>query len=97
MIIYWYETRKCFSFGKIYEVKKMKKKENKKLEKKEKKSKKERKPSYLKEVKMEMKNVSFPSAKEVLKYTFATIFIVLFLVFLFLGLTALLSMIKGAM
>ncbi len=67
-----------------------------KKEKKEKKLKKEKKPSYLKEVKMEMKNVSFPSFKEVLHYTFATIFIVSFLIVLFLGLTALLSMIKGA-
>ena len=62
--------------------------------KKEKKNKKEKKTSYLKEVRSEMKKVTFPSAKEVVKYTFATICIVAFLVVFFLLLTALMSAIK---
>ena len=78
-----------------------------KKEKKEKnKTKKVKKPSYLKEelkeevteeVKAEMKKVTFPSFKEVCKYTFATILIVAFLIGFFLLLTALLSWVKGAL
>jgi len=73
----------------------MAKKEKK--NKKEKKQKKERKPGYLKEVINEMKNVTFPTGKEVIKYTIATIGIVVFLVVFFLLLTALLSWVKGAL
>lgn len=70
----------------------------KEKEKKNKKSKvkKEKKPGYLKEVKMEMKKVTFPTSKEIAKYTIATILIVAFLVFFFLLVTAILSGIKGA-
>ena len=57
---------------------------------------KSKKPSYLKEVKGEMKKVSFPSAKEVTTYTIATIVIVALLISFFLLLTALLSLVKGA-
>ena len=57
---------------------------------------KSKKPSYLKEVKGEMKMVSFPSAKEVTTYTIATIVIVALLIAFFLLLTALLSWVKGA-
>lgn len=57
---------------------------------------KSKKPSYLKEVKGEMKKVSFPSAKEVTTYTIATIVIVALLIAFFLLLTALLSWVKGA-
>ena len=57
---------------------------------------KSKKPSYLKEVKGEMKKVSFPSAKEVTTYTIATIVIVALLISFFLLLTALLSWVKGA-
>ena len=64
--------------------------ENKKKEKKQK----EKKTSYLKEVRSEMKEVTFPSAKEVVKYTFATICIDAFVVVFFLLLTALVSAIK---
>ncbi len=60
------------------------------------KAEKSKKPSYLKEVKGEMKKVSFPSAKEVTTYTIATIVIVALLIAFFLLLTALLSWIKGA-
>jgi len=56
--------------------------------------KKEKKPSYIKEVKSEMKKVTFPTAKEVVKYTFATIIIVLFLIIFFLLLSALLAWVK---
>lgn len=63
--------------------------------KKEKKNKKARKPSFLKEVVSEMKKVSFPTGSEVVKYTFATVVIVVFLALFFLGLTALLSWVKG--
>ena len=59
-------------------------------------AKKAKKPSYLKEVKNEMKNVSFPSAKEVIKYTLATILIVAFLVGFFLLLSAFMSWLKEA-
>lgn len=59
-----------------------------------KKEKKNKKPSYLKEVKEEMKKVSFPSKKEVLKYTIATILIVALLTILFIGLSALLAWVK---
>ena len=61
-----------------------------------KKTKKAKKTSYLKEVKNEMKKVSFPSAKEVIKYTFATILIVAFLVGFFLLLSAFMSWLKEA-
>ena len=59
--------------------------------------KKVKKGSYLKEVSQEMKKVTFPSAKEVAKYTFATICIVAFLIAFFLGLSALLSWVKEVM
>ena len=60
------------------------------------KAEKSKKPSYLKEVKGEMKKVSFPSAKEVTTYTIATIVIVALLIAFFLLLTALLSWVTGA-
>ena len=70
-----------------------------KKEKKQKKEKvkKEKKPSYFHEVKEKMKKVSFPSTKEVTKYTVATICIVAFLVVFFLLLTSLLYWIKGVL
>lgn len=68
-----------------------------KKEKKQKKEKKTRKPSYLKEVISEMKKVTFPSKKEVIKYTIATIIIVIFLMCFFLLMAALLSWVKGVL
>lgn len=68
----------------------------KKEKKKVKKEKKDKKPSYFKEVKAEMKKVTFPTGKEVFKYTVATILIVALLVVFFLLLSALLSWVKGA-
>ena len=72
----------------------------KEFEKKEKKSKtkkvkKERKPGYLKEVNMELKKVTFPTLKDVVKYTFATILFCVVLVCFFLLLNLLLSGLKG--
>lgn len=68
----------------------------KKEKKKVKKEKKNKKPSYFKEVKAEMKKVTFPTGREVFKYTVATILIVALLVVFFLLLSALLSWVKGA-
>lgn len=68
----------------------------KKKEKVEKvKKQKDRKPGYLKEVKGELKKVSFPSFKEVMKYTLATILFCVVLVGFFLLLNLLLSGLKG--
>lgn len=61
--------------------------------KKERKTK-EKKQGYLKSVFKEMKNVTFPSKKEVVEYTIATIVIVILLVGFFIGLSALLSWVK---
>ena len=76
--------------AKVKEEKETKKQKKNKKETKQK----EKKTNYLKEVRSEMKKVTFPSAKEVLKYTLATICIVAFLVAFFLLLTALMSAIK---
>ncbi len=78
----------------ISEKKTTKKDTEKKV--KDKKTKKEKKPGYFKEVKGEMKQVTFPSSKEIVKYTIATIVIVAFLVAFFLLISAALSWIKGA-
>ncbi len=71
----------------------------KKEELKEKKSKKtvtkEKKNGYLKEVRMELKKVSFPSFKDVMKYTLATIVFCGLLVLFFLLLNLALSGVKG--
>ncbi|MCI8574854.1 MAG: preprotein translocase subunit SecE [Bacilli bacterium] len=68
----------------------------KKKEKVEKvKKQKEHKPGYLKEVKGELKKVTFPSFKEVMKYTLATILFCVVLVGFFLLLNLLLSGLKG--
>ncbi len=50
---------------------------------------------YLKEVRHEMKKVTFPKFKEVMKYTLATIVFCLVLVGFFLLLNLLLSVVKG--
>lgn len=62
---------------------------------KKKKVKKDKKPGYLKEVRSEMKKVTFPSFKNVMKYTVATIVFCGLLVGFFLLLNLLLSGIKG--
>ncbi len=60
-----------------------------------KKVKKDHKPGYLKEVKTELKKVSFPSFKDVMKYTLATLVFCGVLVVFFLLLNLLLSVVKG--
>lgn len=67
------------------------------MAKKEKKDKikKEKKPSYMKEVHSELKKVTFPSFKDVMKYTFATIVFCGLLVGFFIVLNLLLSAVKG--
>lgn len=72
-----------------------KKQEDKAKKVKKVKEKKERKPGYFKEVKMELKKVSFPSLKEVMKYTMATLVFCGILVLFFLLLNLLLSLVKG--
>ncbi len=62
---------------------------------KKKKEKKIKKPGYLKQVKMEMKQVVFPTRKETIKYTFATILIVILMIGFFELVSLGLSIIKG--
>ncbi len=64
-------------------------------EKKVPKEKKEKKDGYLKEVRVELKKVTFPSFKDVMKYTFATILFCGVLVLFFVLLNLLLSAVKG--
>lgn len=74
----------------------MAKKQEEKVKKTKKvKEKKEKKPGYLKEVKTELKKVSFPSFKDVLKYTLATLVFCGILVLFFILLNLLLSFVKG--
>ena len=74
----------------------MAKKEEKKL-KKVKKNKKEKvkKESFFQGVRSELGKVKWPSRKEVLKYTIATIIFVVILVVFFMLLDLLMSVIKG--
>ncbi len=59
------------------------------------KKKKEKKPGYLKEVHSELKKVTFPNFKEIMKYTFATILFCVLLVVFFILLNLILSGVKG--
>lgn len=54
-----------------------------------------KKESYFKQVRKEMKKVVFPTKKEIVKYTFATILIVALLVGFFELLNLGLSLVKG--
>lgn len=54
-----------------------------------------KKQNYIKGVKSEVKKVSWPSKKEVFKYTVATVVFVLFITLFFLGLNLLLAMVTG--
>jgi len=56
---------------------------------------KDKKEGYLKSVRLEMKKVTFPSFKNIMKYTFATIVFCGLLVGFFILLNLLLSVIKG--
>ncbi len=62
-----------------------------------KKEKKTNNDSYLSGVKFELKKVSWPKFKEILKYTFATIVFCLVLAGYFSILNLILSLIKGAL
>lgn len=73
----------------------VKKKAPKKEKKAKQKKKKETTPGYLKQVRGELKKVSFPSFKEIMKYTIATIVFCGLLVIFFLILNLVLSGVKG--
>ena len=60
-------------------------------------NKKSDKESYLSGVKSELKKVSWPKFKDILKYTFATIIFCLILAVFFSILNLILSLIKGAL
>ena len=97
MIFYMHETRKCFLFNfKIGES--MKKKETEKTVKKDKKKvvKKEskKKESLFKQIKKEMSKVHFPSKKEMVKYSLATISFVLFFGIYFFVIELVMALIK---
>ena len=77
------------------EIKTKKEKTSKKVEKKVKKTKVQRE-NYFASISSELKKVKWPSKKEVLKYTFATIMFVLVLVGFFILMSLLMSVIKGA-
>jgi len=76
----------------IYEVNIMAKE---KVTKKKKTQPKENKTSFIKNVRSEMKKVIFPSGKEVLKYTVATLIFCFLLVGFFMLLNLGLSIVKG--
>ena len=69
------------------EKKKNKKEKKSKVQNKEKKNK-NKKQSYLSQVRSEMKNVTWPSKKNLVKYSLATIAMIIFLSLFFLGLSA---------
>ena len=71
------------------------KKTNKKVEKKTTKKATKKKESYFKAVKKEMAKVKWPKASEVVKYTVATIVLILIVVIFFSLLNLLLSFVKG--
>ena len=73
----------------------MKKEKKVNVEKVEKKEKKEKKPGFFKETGAEMKKVSWPSAKDVAKYTVATLVFCLIVVGFFQLLNLALSFVKG--
>lgn len=70
-----------------------KKKEKKDVVKSEKKI--NKKQGYFHKLKEEMKKVKWPSAKEIFKYTIATIVLVVIISLVFQGLDALVSLVKG--
>lgn len=67
----------------------------KETKKKVKKSKKIKKENYLKNVNKELKLVKWPSGKDIIKYTIATIIFCVILCILFILLNAGLSLVKG--
>lgn len=75
-------------------LKSKKVKENKK-EKKADKGVKSGKKSYLKEVRDEMKLVTWPTRKNVVKYSIATVLMIVLLALFFIGLSALFDLLYG--
>lgn len=86
-------TKECFFIGGIMTKENEKTKNVKKV--KTVKKTKAPKESYLKGVKKEMKLVKWPSFKEVIKYTIATVIMCLVVCGFFLLLNLLLSLVKG--
>ena len=72
------------------------KKEKKQKAKKGIKDKKANKESFVQGVKVELSKVKWPTRKEVLKYTIATLVFIIVLVAFFVLLSLLMSVIKGA-
>lgn len=72
------------------------KKSKRKSETKKNKVKKAKKESYLAGVKSEISKVKWPTKKDVLKYTIATLVFIIILVAFFVLLSLLMSVIKGA-
>ena len=70
-------------------------KDTKKVNEKKPKEKKNKKESYIKGVKKELKLVKWPDAKEIIKYTIATIVFCIILVVFFELLNVILAYIKG--
>lgn len=62
---------------------------------KEKKSKKVKKETFIKGVRSEMKNVNWPSKKDVLKYSLTTIGLVVFFVVFFVAVDLISAFVKG--
>ena len=58
--------------------------------------KKQKKDSLVKGVKQEMKKVKWPTFKEIVKYTIATLAVCIIIAFFFIILNILISLIKGA-
>ena len=75
-------------------LKSKKVKENKKEKKADKGVKSGRKP-YLKEVREEMKLVTWPTRKNVVKYSIATVLMIVLLALFFVGLSALFDLLYG--
>ena len=77
-------------------AKKAEEKEVKKTKKDKKTREKVKKESYFEGVKNELSKVKWPTKKEVLKYTIATLVFIIILVVFFVLLSLLMSVIKGA-
>ena len=88
-------TKKCFFIGGNMAKENEKTKNVKKVKTVKKAKTKAPKESYLKGVKKEMKLVKWPTFKEVIKYTIATVIMCLVVCGFFLLLNLLLSLVKG--
>ena len=68
------------------------KKEKKESKKKKNKGNGEKKVSYLSEVRKELKLVTWPTRKNVIKYSFATVLVIAFLALFFIGISLLFNL-----